>query len=158
VTLAVNVRLARRQVARGDRALDARLSAAEDDLRAIGAELRELAHGLFPAALADEGLAAALEALADQTPRLACSELDDGPLTPEAGSAAYYVVAQAIRRAPDTEFTVRLRRSHERLQLELHTDRPFPRQVSDFDDRIGAVGGSLLMDGCAIRVELPCGS
>jgi signal transduction histidine kinase len=158
VTLAVNLRLARRQIGRDNPALEATLGAAEDDLRSVGAELRELAHGLFPAALADEGLAAALEALADQTPRLACRELDDGSLTAEAASAAYFVVAQAMRRDPDAEFTVRLRRSAERLVLDLRADRPLLRPATDFEDRIGAVGGSLLIDGCAIRVELPCGS
>ena len=42
-----------------------RLEDAEEELRQAIRELRELAHGIFPAVLADEGLAAAVEALAE---------------------------------------------------------------------------------------------
>ena len=51
--------------------LERRLDEAEDELRATLAELRELAHGIFPAVLADEGLAIAVETL----------EASPGPIT-----------------------------------------------------------------------------
>ena len=44
----------------------AALDEADAELRLAIAELRELAHGIFPAVLADEGLAAAVEALAEE--------------------------------------------------------------------------------------------
>ena len=71
MTLAIGVRLARRHHAADDAALDGELAAAEHELQAAVAELRELAHGLFPAALDEEGLAAAIEVLAEHEPRLA---------------------------------------------------------------------------------------
>ena len=43
----------------------ARLDAAETQLREALTELRELAHGIYPAVLGDEGLATAIEALAE---------------------------------------------------------------------------------------------
>ena len=66
VGLSLSLRLARLQLATGA-APDAvaRLDRAEAELREAIVELRELAHGIFPAVLADEGLAAAVEALAE---------------------------------------------------------------------------------------------
>ena len=65
VVLSFALRLLRAARRAGGRALDA----AERELRGALAELRELAHGIYPAVLADEGLAAALEALAEARPR-----------------------------------------------------------------------------------------
>ena len=45
-----------------------RLDEAEAELGRAVAELRELAHGIHPAVLSDEGLAAAIEALAEEAP------------------------------------------------------------------------------------------
>ena len=64
VSLALSLRLARLG---GDTETDvAALEEAEAEVRQALAELRGLAHGLYPAALAEEGLGAALEALAEQ--------------------------------------------------------------------------------------------
>ena len=46
---------------------DPKLARAQQELRLLLAELRELAHGIYPVALAEEGLAAAVEALAEQS-------------------------------------------------------------------------------------------
>src|SRR3954471_12661086 len=59
VALALAIRLARRDA--GD-TLDAALAQAEDEVRAAVVDLREVAHGLFPTVLVDEGLGPALEA------------------------------------------------------------------------------------------------
>ena len=53
VTLGLSIRLARRPPADED----AGLAAAEEHVRAAVVDLREVAHGLFPTVLADEGLA-----------------------------------------------------------------------------------------------------
>ena len=54
-------------MAREQRSLPA-LEAADADLHRAIDDLRELAHGIHPAELSDEGLAAALETLADRAP------------------------------------------------------------------------------------------
>ena len=54
-----------------DGELAARLDEAEAELGEAVAELRELAHGIHPAVLSDEGLAAAIEALAEDARRCA---------------------------------------------------------------------------------------
>ena len=80
VTLALAVRLTRRRLADDAPALDDELARAERELHAAVGELRELAHGLFPAVLADEGLGAALEALGEHAPGLVLGALCRGAL------------------------------------------------------------------------------
>jgi hypothetical protein len=46
--------------------------------------------------------------------------------------------------------------------LELVTDQPPPQELTDLEDRVGALDGRLLAQpsptgGADIRVELPCG-
>ena len=100
VGLSLALRLVRRELG-ADRQLVARLDEAEAELAPAVAELRELAHGIHPAVLSDEGLAAAVEALAEDAPashRRDCRR--SGSLAP-VETAAYLVVAEAREgRAP----------------------------------------------------------
>ena len=69
VTLSLALRLARTRLGRDpDLALAERIDQAEAELRAALADLRELAQGIFPVILAEEGLSAAVEALAEAAP------------------------------------------------------------------------------------------
>ena len=69
VTLSLALRLARTRLGRDlDPALAERIDQAEAELRAALADLRELAQGIFPVILAEEGLSAAVEALAEAVP------------------------------------------------------------------------------------------
>ena len=90
VAVALAIRLARRQIAVGDGELDARLSVAEDGVRAAVVELRDVAHGLFPAVLADEGLRAALDELSEHAPRLVPRALPTGRFPDAVEAAAYF--------------------------------------------------------------------
>jgi signal transduction histidine kinase len=78
VALALDLRLARRQITREHPELDAELGEAEDELRLAVAELRDIARRIHPPMLEDFGLAAALQALAEETARLALGELPAG--------------------------------------------------------------------------------
>ena len=100
VTLAIGVRLARRRHAADDPVLDEELAAVERELQAAVADLRDLAHGLLPAALDEEGLAAAIEGLAEQEHRLVPGILHGGRCAPQSESAAYFLVSEALRLAP----------------------------------------------------------
>jgi signal transduction histidine kinase len=59
-------------------------------VRAAVVDLREVAHGLFPTVLADEGLAPAIDVLSEQTPRLVVERLPDRRLPDAVESAAYF--------------------------------------------------------------------
>jgi signal transduction histidine kinase len=157
-TVAVGIRLARRQLASGDERLDAELSASEEGLREALAELRELAHGLIPSVLAHEGLGPALEALADRAPRLVVRELPAERFAAPVESAAYFVVAEAVRRSGESDVTVAGRRDHGRLLIDLETVGGGVESTMDLKDRVGAVGGTLTSTANHLSVELPCES
>jgi signal transduction histidine kinase len=158
LTLSIAVRLARRQLGGGDPALERELAAAESELGVALAELRELAHGLFPMVLTNEGLGAALEVLAERTPRLLTSALPDGRFAAPVESAAYFVVAEALRRGPNGDVAIDARREGDRLVVEVRTEAELTGEPIAIEDRVGALGGTLIADVRHLRAELPCGS
>jgi signal transduction histidine kinase len=158
LTLSIAVRLARRQLGGRDPALERDLAAAEAELGVALAELRELAHGLFPMVLTNEGLGAALEVLAERTPRLLTGALPDGRFAASVESAAYFVVSEALRREPNGEVAIDARREGDRLVVEVRTEAELTGEATAIEDRVGALGGALTADVHHLRAELPCGS
>jgi signal transduction histidine kinase len=158
LTLSIAVRLARRQLGGGDPALERELAAAEDELGVALAELRELAHGLFPMVLTNEGLGAALEVLAERTPRLVTGALPDGRFAAPVESAAYFVVSEALRRGPNGDVAIDARREGDQLVVEVRAEAEFAGELTPLEDRVGALGGALIADVHHLRAELPCGS
>jgi signal transduction histidine kinase len=161
VSLALSLRLARLG---GDADPDvAVLEEAEAEVRQALEELRGLARGLYPAALTEEGLGAALEALAEQAASpLVLRRLPQERLEPNVEAAAYFVVAETLKRGRPRRAAVDASRADGRLVVELETDEQPPGELTDLEDRVGALDGRLLVQvapegGTRIRVELPCG-
>ena len=76
------------------------LEEAEDELQLAIDELREFAHGIHPAVLADLGLAEGLRSLAVRSSiPVNLLEVPDDRLDDAAETVAYYVVAEAIANA-----------------------------------------------------------
>ena len=142
----------------------ARMDAAEAELRAALGELRELAHGIYPAVLIDEGLAGALEALAETgTMPLAIAALPDERLEPTAEAAAYFLVAEVLKRATGPCVTVRARHANGRLVIDIDSAGVSADELVDLEDRIGALGGELTVQrtpgaSTMICAEVPCAS
>jgi signal transduction histidine kinase len=157
-TLAVAIRLARRQLGCDDPRFELELAAAEEGLRQALAELRDLAHGLMPAVLAHEGLRPAAEALADRSPRLVVGDLPSGRFAATVESATYFLMAEALRRSADGDVSVSARRQDGRLLVELDVTGGFAGPVTDLEDRVGAVGGTLVTSAHRLSAELPCES
>jgi signal transduction histidine kinase len=157
VTLAIEMRLARRIIGVDDAELDAELADLEAELTAVG-ELREIAHGIFPSIIAEEGLGSALAGLAERSPRLLLSTRPTGRCPATIEAAAYFLVADALRRAPAGEVTVDARREAGSLVVDAVAERGFSGDPTASEDRIGAVGGVLSADAQHLRAELPCGS
>jgi signal transduction histidine kinase len=161
VSLALSLRLARLGCETETDA--AALEQAEAEVRQALGELRGLAHGLYPAALTEEGLGAALEALAEQ----ASSPLALGPLPrerfdPKVEAAAYFVVAETLKRSRPGRAAVDAARGDGRLVLEIVTDQQPPQELTDLEDRVGALDGQLLVQPSPrgetrIHLDLPCG-
>jgi signal transduction histidine kinase len=157
VAVALAIRLARRRIAAGDWELDARLAAAEDRVRAAAVELREVAHGLFPAVLADEGLRAALEELSEHAPRLVPRTLPAGRFPGDVESAAYYAAVEALRLA-EREVIVDAVVENGRLRLVIGAATALDEAMVQIRDRVGAVGGTVALRDGELRLEMPCAS
>src|SRR6266511_2237944 len=159
VGLSLQLGLARSRLgSQPDPALLAQIDEAEAELETALDELRELAHGLFPALLAEEGLAAALEALTEEAP----VEIEIGALpqrlSSTAEAAAYFVVSEAIKRSRDTPDKLAARGEGDKLVVELEADIT-ASEIVTLEDRVGAAGGTLELapqsDGrTRIRAEL----
>jgi signal transduction histidine kinase len=163
LALSYDIRRARAAAeADGDTATSPILAAAVDVATAALAELRELAHGIYPAILEAAGLASALENLADEAALKVDLRADvercDGPVE----NAAYGLVAEALDEAASrgaSKATVSAERDSGRLVVTVADDGP-PRTSSlvAVADRIGAVGGQMWLDATEVRAELPCAS
>jgi signal transduction histidine kinase len=157
VAVALAIRLARRQIAAGDGELDARLGVAEAGVRAAVVELRDVAHGLFPAVLADEGLRAALEELSEHTPRLVPRDLPAGRFPDGVEAAAYFATVESVRLA-EREVTVDAAAENGCLRLVICAGTTFDEAMTQISDRVGAVGGTAAVEGAELRLEMPCES
>jgi signal transduction histidine kinase len=163
VALSLSLRLLRSQLGPGaEPAVLERIEEADDELRRAVTELRELAHGIFPAVLADEGLAAAIEALSEEARvPIEIGRLPNGRFAPAVESAAYAVVLETVRRS-DGPTLVRGERADGVLRVEIEAGGGIDDSVG-LEDRIGALDGQLSVErGASGRVticaELPCGS
>jgi signal transduction histidine kinase len=144
-----------------DETLLRRVELASGELRTALDELRVLANGIFPAVLADEGLAAAVQSLAEEQPgRIRILSLPERRLDHPVESAAYRVILETLRPAAEA-ISLAARLDNGQLVLEVDSDR-LPEDVDELEDRVGALNGTLDLeqaDGHAkIRAEIPCAS
>jgi len=162
LALSYELRLARAgAVADGDEKLARMLDAAGNETVTALDELRELAHGIYPAILTEAGLAAALEALADEAPLpVELGELASDRQPPAVETTAYVTVAEAIedaalRGAPF--LSVRVHSAGGRLSITAEDEgRRRTHDLPHLADRIGALGGTLELEGTTLRAEIPC--
>jgi signal transduction histidine kinase len=163
VALSLAIRLAQLRVdGQANPDASARLDAAQADVTAALAELRTVARGLYPRELADEGLTAALETLAEASPtQVTVDSRVDERLPQPVESAAYFAVARRIARTAGPA-SVSARMAGDRLVIEIEDSKP-PGDLVMLEDRVGALAGTVTTQtvegpGTRIRVELPCGS
>ena len=163
LALSYDLRLALTQAGiDGDRQTGSLLTKATDQAQAALGELRELAHGIYPAILAEAGLGPAVATLADAAP-LPVEILAEAEGRYPAGveTAAYLVVAEALDDAAGrgaSHTTVSVVRHEERLVVTVEDDgtRRTAAMVQ-LADRVGALDGSLAIEPTRLRAELPCG-
>jgi signal transduction histidine kinase len=168
MALAIDLAIARQHAFAGDAFPgDAQLAAVESEVRAALSDLRELAHGIIPRSLAEDGLGAALEELADRAAvpiDLLC--LPDARIDRPIEAAAYLVVARATRDPAVRRASVDARLVDQRLTVELMLDvaDEIPGSLLvDLEDQCGAVDGTIerrtLPDGrIRFRAEIRCAS
>jgi signal transduction histidine kinase len=147
--------------AEGDAQLAARLDGAVEDAHTALEELRELAHGIYPAILAEAGLALALWSLVDEAPiAVELVEMAPDRYSHAAEAAAYVMVDDAVADAARREAThalVRTRRDGTNLVVEVEDDGHEPASVPmHLADRLGALGGRVERHAAVLRGEIPC--
>jgi signal transduction histidine kinase len=132
-----------------------RLHESQQHLRAALEHLRALAHGIFPRALAGEGLAAALEDIADDARRIVRVN-GLAPSAPETVEATAYLVVATLASTPGGPVGVVTSGDERRLVVTIDGDTgPLPPALRD---RVDALGGTLAQQPGRLRLELPCGS
>ena len=151
--------------------LAAQMDLVANELIEVLDELREIARGIHPVALAEGGLRPALKELARRSAVPVRIDVDIDQRLPEPIElAAYYVVAEALtntaKHAHASEVEIRAQSGEGMLRVSVRDDG---RGGADFargtglvglKDRVEALGGRILLDsprgaGTSLRVELP---
>jgi signal transduction histidine kinase len=179
LTLSLALHTARRHLgtlgAAADPALVETLRGASEELRLAIDELRELARGIHPAILTDEGLGPALASLAGRTTTpVTLLEVPPGRLSRPLEATAYFVVCEALanltKHAHAATASVSVHLDQEQtagLLVEVCDDGvggADPARGSGLrglHDRVAAVGGQLSVtsppgQGTVVRAWLPC--
>jgi signal transduction histidine kinase len=151
--------------------LVAQMDLVADELTGVLEELREIAHGLHPAALAEGGLRPALKMLARRS--AVPVRLDvriDGRLPEPIELAAYYVVAEALtntaKHAAATVIDVQVETGGGVLHVRVHDDGRGRADLTrgsgliGLTDRVEALGGRLSLHsppeaGTTMHMALP---
>jgi signal transduction histidine kinase len=163
LALSYELRLARSAAeSAGEELAASELAAAVDEAHAALEDLRRLAHGIYPAILADVGLRPALDTLADDAPvALDVSRVAEDRFGGGAEVAAYVAVREAVDDAVErgaTAVSVEVARADASLRLAI-SDNGSARSspLVHLADRIGALGGLVESGETFLRAEIPCG-
>jgi PAS domain S-box-containing protein len=164
VAVLLQLRFARRHID------DPIIETAIDELQAALHELRELARGIHPALLSEQGLAAAVRALAARAPLPVTLELPTERYDERVEAAAYYIVSEALanvgKYAAASSVTVRAQASGDRLVVTVADDGVGGADASrgtglrGLADRVAALEGTFSVEspaggGTCLSAELP---
>jgi signal transduction histidine kinase len=131
------------------------LRAALDRVVAATQELRDVAHGIFPAELSVSGLGPALESLADVQPLRLLVELPDGRrYPPDIENAVYAVVVEALD-AGSGPVRVSVGEEGDLLRLAVEGIPDWGERLVLVEDRVSAVGGEVELADGRLDVTLP---
>jgi signal transduction histidine kinase len=171
VTLSVALGL---EASRADTAAADVLARAQDEVEQAIAELRELARGIHPTLLRDEGLPAAVEALARRAPLpVTVQGRARGRLPDPVELAAYFVVSEGltnvVKHASATEASVLLEREPSTLRVAVTDNgvggaRITPGSgLAGLRDRLEALEATLTVEsepdkGTTVCADFPCES
>jgi signal transduction histidine kinase len=166
LAFAIDLAIARQQASRASTATAAEeVAALELEVKAALEDLRELAHGIIPRALADDGLGAALEELAERSAiPMDLVALPSERLQRAVEAAAYIVVTRATGDPAVRRASIDAGVADGRLVVDLGLDvrgEIADSTIVELEDRCGAVDGimefGVLPDGrTRIRAEIPC--
>ena len=170
VSLALTLRLARRQLETDTEAAAASLENAANELGLALEELRELARGLHPAALTEQGLGPALRGVAGKLPLDVQISAPEGRLPENIEATVYYIVLEAltnvVKHAQATSAKVTIEQTDEALRFEIvddgrgGADPASGSGILGLRDRAEAVEGTLFVisppgQGTIVTAQIP---
>jgi signal transduction histidine kinase len=148
------------------------IDAAAEELAAANAELRELARGLYPVALAERGLNGAVESLATGSVIAVEIDVPDLELEEPVALAAYFVICESLanagRYAQATRAYVRAAIAGDALHVEVSDDGIGGADLASgtglrgLVDRMEILGGTLEVtsppgEGTRVMASIPLG-
>jgi len=158
---------------RNDPDLRSRLEEAINDVAASLSELRDLAHGIYPAAVRDHGLSVAIESLTTRASVPVRLSVSDRRWPEKIELTACCIVAESLtnitKHAQASAVVVELAPDDVGLVVEISDDgvggatTEGGTGLRGLADRVEAIGGRLQVDsppgnGTRVRAELPCAS
>jgi len=173
VALAVNVRLVKDLVTEDPDAAAHALDEIAVEVKATVQELRDLAHGIYPPLLMDNGLPEALRAVASRSPLDVSTAVDGvGRFSPDIEAAVYFCCLEALqnaaKHAPESRVEIQVWEEEGGLLFTVADDGPgFHADTAraghgfmNMSDRLGAIGGSVRWDstpgdGSTVRGSIP---
>jgi len=159
LAVALELRLARAAAAAaGDSTVVSILELAVEDAQAAIVELRDVAHGIFPAILEQAGLGPALSYLADRARvPVEVTALPEHRLPADVERAVYLVGRAALETAQIAGGElVQVAVVHDGGGVVVSVDGVQRGEYRDLVDRVGALGGRLRATDGHLRAEIPC--
>lgn len=170
--LAIALRLQSARLTSDDALLVAESDRAIAEVQVAVQELRDLAAGLQPAALAGGGLVAAVADLANRVPLDLRHAVVDERFPTEIEGAVWFVIAEAVTNAVKhsgcDEVSVVVRRDGDQLRVDVRDHGvggadPAAQGLQGLADRVDAVGGSIRIReitprGTSVEAVFPCAS
>jgi signal transduction histidine kinase len=159
-----------------DPAAAAAFSHAHEGLKAVLAQLRDLAHGIHPAALSQGGLGAALDEVAERLPLPVTVDVPPGRLDAAVEATLYFVACEAlanvVKHAGAAAASVTVRAGESLVEMEVTDDGIggvradaghglASHGLANLADRVGALDGEVVIDsppghGTRLLVTVPC--
>ncbi len=173
VALAVNVRLVRDLVTEDPEAAAEALDEIGAEVKATVQELRDLAHGIYPPLLVDNGLPEALRAVGSRSPLDVEVSVERIPrFSADIEAAVYFCCLEALqnaaKHAPQAHVHLRVWEEEGGLLFTVSDDGPGfdPEAVGrghgfmNMNDRLGAIGGTVRWEaavphGATVRGSVP---
>jgi signal transduction histidine kinase len=174
LSLGLALQLARAQIGTEANGASELLLEAEHELRAVLDELRELARGIHPAILTDQGLAAAVRSLAERSGvPVRIVALPEQRLDESIEAAAYFLVSESLAncakyaRASAVRVSITGRNGNAVVDIDDDgvggADPAGGSGLRGLSDRVHALDGTFRIEsprggGTHIHAELPCAS
>jgi signal transduction histidine kinase len=170
--LGITARLTVAMAETADPGASAAFGQAREGLRAVLAELRDLAHGIHPAVLSQCGLGAALEEVAERLPLPVTVDVPRSRLDVAVEATLYFVACEAlanvVKHADANSAAVTVRAGESLLEMEITDDgvggvtAGGGQGLANIADRAGALDGEVVIDsppggGTRLLVRVPCG-